>query len=328
MSIFPHDETPTVTVAGVGDPDPDSVELVAETYEAEFGVPVSVEPTLPIPEQSSEAGQRDAGEIFRTLEERTDADFTLGVTDEPIEFEDDFSVFGLAGQGGSAGLVSEGSLTIDAPTDAVERERIANATRHFAGRLFGFRSHEGCVMDGTRTLADLDDRPDEFCRDCADRLSGRETAPEPPHWEVLTEQAEETRTAIRWAQGDIRLAEYPLFALGMLVDGAWRLWRLVPSPHGVALPRSIRAFAHESYRTIRFWWLIVTYFAVFLAVVGLGLNGYDSAAGGGSSDVATWAIVVAGLPVAYVVHAVLRGVFGGFLEATAAGARDGLPAEE
>lgn len=326
--MFPHEETPTVTAVGVGDPDPDSVELVAETYEAEFGVPVSVEPTLSIPERSNGTGQRDAGDVFRTLEEHTDADFTLGVTDELIEFDNDFSVFGLATRGGGTGLVSTGSLTIDAPTATVERERIANATRHFAGRLFGFRTHEGCVMSGTRSLSDLDERSDEFCRDCTDRLSGPKTAPEPPHWEVLTEQAEEARTAIRWAQGDIRLAEYPLLAIGMLVDGAWRLQRRVPSPSAVALPRSVRAFAHESYRTVRFWWLILTYFAVFLAVVGLGLNGYESVAGGGSSDVATWAIVVAGLPVAYVVHAVLRSAFGGFFEATAAGARDGLSAEK
>ncbi|WP_158056374.1 zinc metalloprotease [Halorussus halophilus] len=325
MSIFPHDEVPTVRVVGVGDPDPGSVQVVAETYEAEFEVPVTVGETIPLDDQS---GQRDSADVLFALEETPELDFVIGVTDEKLYYRERNSIFGLVSWDEGYSLVSTGALHEDGPSETTKRERIENVTRHCAGQLFEFRSHKRCVMDGVDTLDELDDRPNDFCRDCADRLRREETAPEPPQWQVLTQGAEEMETAIRWSKGDIRLTEYPLFALGMVVDGVWRLWDWLPSSPSVSVPRSVRAFVHESYRTISFWWLVLTYFAVFLAVVGVGLTGYESATGGATSDVAMWAIVVAGLPIAYVVHAILTGIFGGLLAGTVTGVRDGLAAEK
>ena len=329
MVIFPHGDAPTVAIVGVGDPDPAAVQAVADAYEETFEVPVAVGDPVPLPDdEDAQSGFRDVHDVFGVLDDETDADFTFGVTDEALAHGDDYRPFGVTVPGDGLVLLSTASLWDLSSTDEDERERLANVTRHFAGLTFGFDSHDGCVMAETASVTELDDRPATFCDDCARRLRDPDTAPEPPEWHVVTKDLEEFQTAMRWAEGDIRFAEYPIFALGWAVDTAWRIGSALPSLPNVTVPRSMRALVHESYRTIRFWWLVATYFAVFAGVVTVGFSGYETVFGGEPTDTATWVIAVAGLPLAFVVHAILRGVVGGAFAGLVLGTREGLRAEE
>lgn len=327
MSIFP-DEVPDVAVVPVGGPPDAAVECVGDAVERELGVTVTVFDTQSGPDPDHDDVAVDGGEVLgRTAEPVTDDfDLAVGVTDASLRVADRVGVFGASSAGGNVSVISTAHVIDDAPLDDEERARMEKLALHAIGRLFGFESHDGCVMQSADVVPELDDRPRTFCDDCASRLRDPETAPEPPEWHAVTKELEQFRTAKRWSEGDVRVTEYPVYALGWLVDALSRARSRLPTVAGV--PRPVRAFVHESYRTVHFWVLVFTYLLVYALVVVGGLGGYGTVVGAEPSNVLTWTIAVVGLPTAYVVHLLLRGVASGLFRGAIEGTRDGLRAEE
>lgn len=346
MTIFPHGEAPSVAVVEFGDPAPGVRRQVTELYEAEFGVPVTELGSTPLPDAvSGDAGVIDAEELLDAADPGDDAyDFVLGVTDRELKHGTRYGIFGLWFQGGRAGVLSTAGLVDGEPDEPPARTRLRKVVLKGAGCLFGFGYHEDCVMSESSTVDNLDAKPGEFCDDCARRLRGAETAPEPPEWHAVTPELEEFGTAQRWAEGDVRLAEYPVLALGLGVlvlqraGSALRLDRALRAAgkfaRGVArgslalssvtLPRPVRAFVHETYRLVRFSWRLLTFVLAYVVVAGgLGtMVGPENA-----STVEIWLILAGSLLGAYVLSGLANGLLAGIVEGLGLGVR-GLETEE
>lgn len=329
MAPFPHG-VPNVAVVPVGDPPQESVQCVSDALERKLGVSTSVFDAQPVPETERDSDWVEAGELLGQTAEpvREEFDLAVGVTDARMKTLDKYDLFGTRSAGGNVATVSTTRVLDGESRDELERRRMGKLALHAVGGLFGFENHRSCVMQSADTVSDIDDRPATFCDECRRRLEDPETAPESPEWHAVTKELEQFRTAKRWAEGEIRLTEYPLFALGWMVDTLSRVRSNLPSTSGLSVPRSLRAFFHESYRTIRFWVLVLTYFATFALVVFAGFLGYETVAGSQPSDAVTWSIVVLGLSTAYVVQLLARGIVGGLVVGVAEGTRKGLSAEE
>jgi predicted Zn-dependent protease len=329
MSVFAHG-APNVAVVPVGDPPEATVECATDALKRELGITPTVFDRQTAPETEWDDGPVDSADLLGRTAEAVGEEFDLaiGVTDSRIKTLNKSGVFGVASAGGHISIVSTDPTPDELPADERERRQIEKLTLHQVGRLFGFEDHGGCVMQSADIIPDVDDRPASFCNDCTRRLGDSDTAPEPPEWHVVTEELEQFRTASRWAKGDIRLTEYPLFALGWFVDTLARLRSKLPSSPDIAVPRLLQAFIHESYRTIRFWVLVLTYFVTFALVVFAGFLGYEALAGSQPSDAVTWGIVILGLPTAYGVQLLARAIVAGLVVGVAEGTREGLRAEE
>ncbi|MFC4549645.1 MULTISPECIES: hypothetical protein [Halorussus] len=329
MSLLPHG-APRVAVVPVGGPSETAVRCAGDTLERELGVASTVFESQSTPDPEHDGGPVEADNLFARTADPVGEDFDLaiGVTDVPVRTADQFGLFGVTNRGGRLAVVSTDRVLDGESFDDEARRRLAKLCLYAVGGLFGFETHDGCVMQSANMLAELDDRPATFCDDCTRRLADPDTAPEPPKWRVVTTELEEFRTARRWAEGDVRLAEYPIIALGWLVVTLERVGSALTSVTDLSVPRSVRAFVHESYRTIRFWVLVLTYFATFVLVVAGGFRGYEAVTGSAPSDVVTWGVAILGLPVALVVHLVVRGIAAGLFVGAAEGTREGLRAEE
>lgn len=329
MALFPH-RVPNVAVVPVGNPPQASVQCVSDALERELGISTTVLDAQPAPESKRDSDWVEAGDILGRAAEPAEGEFDLavGVTDVPMKTLDRYDIFGVRSAGGNVSSVSTTRVLDGESLDDLERCRMEKLALHAVGGLFGFEDHCGCAMQSADTVSDVDDRPATFCDGCRQRLEDPETAPEPPEWHAVTKELEQFETAQRWAEGDIRLTEYPLIALGWVVDTLSRVRSKLPSTSGLSLPRSLRAFVHESYRTVRFWMLVLTYFATFALVVLGGLWGYEAIAGSSPSDAIAWLIVILGLPVAYLVQLVGRGITAGLFTGFVEGTREGLGTEK
>lgn len=323
MSIFAH-EVPKVALVPIGNPPETVLQHVRGVLGRELDLTVTVFEPQSVPD-----GQRDthpeAGELLgRTADPVTDDfDMALGVTDSRFHIAGETDFFGVVNTEGNLAVLSIADALDGTPLSDEEQARLEKLALHSLGQILGFRSHDRCVMQSADTVSDLDDRPEAFCDDCASRLRDPDTAPEPPEWHVVTQELEEFNTAKRWAEGDIRLTEYPILALGWFVNTLSGVRKKIPGAS-----RDVRGLVHESYRTVRFWVLVLTYFLVFAVVAGVGLRGYEAVFGSEPSGVVSWALVVVGLPTAYVVHDLLRAIVGGLVFGVAEGTREGLRAEE
>lgn len=324
MALFPHG-VPNVAVVPVGNPPQASVQCVSDTLERELGVSTSIFDAQQAPEPERDSDWVEAGDILgQTAEPVGEAfDLAVGVTDARMKTLDKYDLFGSRSAGGNVAVVSTTRVLDDRSLDESERSRMEKLALHAFGGLFGFENHHGCAMQSADTVSDIDDRPGTLCDDCRQRLEDPETAPESPEWHAVTEELEEFKTAKRWAEGDIRLTEYPILALGWFVNTLSGMREKTPG-----MSRDVRGTVHESYRTIRFWVLVLTYFSVFAVVAGVGLWGYEAVSGSKPSSVVSWVLVVVGLPTAYVVHDLLRAIVGGFFSGVAEGTREELRAEE
>ncbi|SEN64325.1 Predicted Zn-dependent protease [Halorientalis persicus] len=286
MPTFPHGERPSVVVGRLGTPDESAVQTVATAYEDAFGATVRTEP-VDLPEEALEDGEiMYYDRAVREVANQVDADQCLAVTDRRIWRHDDETQFTLSRQGGEAAVVSTAGL----PDDGRRTERLGKLTRAVAGALYGSDWHEGCVVDDVTTLAELDGNPESYCSTCRTAYESDEWAPTAPAWIVGPHDS--VRANHEWAQS--------------LDDGGLRS-KLPWLPELPSLPRSVRATIHEGYRVVRFWWLVLTYFAAVLLVLVALIGGYETLIGS-PSDQITWGLAVASLLLGFFVHAVLRGL--------------------
>ncbi|WP_439026525.1 hypothetical protein [Haloarchaeobius sp. DT45] len=331
MSIFPHPHVPTVEVFAADSVPSSAIDVVERVYEETFGVPVTRRGALPGSGDHAVEGPISPYSHLETLEEQTDADFAYVLTDRPIE--------GTAGERGNGmyyrnedqdgrAILTTAEVTGGESVAAQDHERLRKLATQFAGGLFGFDWHDDCVMAEFDGLDELDEKPAEFCDDCAQRFRGEDTAPEPDEWHVTTQTLEEFETAMRWADGDIRLTEYPLIALGVAYNTVEDIGAKLPNIGGTTLPRSVRASIHKTYRSVRF----VVNAVLFLVLAGasfvLLLDGYTAVSGGEPSTAVAFGGLVVALVIGFVAHAIVTGIFGGLVQGFAEGASEGLGAEE
>ncbi|WP_267639682.1 hypothetical protein [Haloarchaeobius amylolyticus] len=328
MSIFPHSQVPTVEVFSVDDVSPAAVAAVESVYEETFGIPVTRRGALGELDRDRDDDPPRASAYLRTLAGASDADFAFAVTDRPLRLYGGDEVNGMFHDGEGVAVVTIDQLVDGDEFDADARVAFERLVRQFAGGLFGFQSHEDCVMASTEADRGLADIPDDFCDDCAKRLRGEDTAPEPDEWHVTTKELEEFETAMRWADGDIRLTEYPLIALGIAYNTVEDIGARLPSIGSRALPRSVRASIHKTYRSVRFVVNAVLFLVLAGATFVLLLDGYGALTGSEASTAVAFGGLVVAVVLGIVEHAIVTGIVGGLFQGFAEGAREGLGAEE
>lgn len=330
MSIFPHDEVPSVAVVRVGDPPDGAARAVVRTYEEGFGVPVDDRGRIPVPgEVAGDPEPHAASAYEEAVDEHVDEayDVTVAVTDRGLQHWGS-ETFGTWDDEAGRTVLSTDRLTA-APEGDRWRERFRTLSRSMAGLLFGLEMHDGCVMAPASDPAELDDNPDTFCTDCEDLLTAERTAPEPPDWRVLTRQRAAARRADRWEQGDVRLHEYPFYLAGRAALGLLAVRDHLGGWSSPSLPRSVRAFVHETYRIGRFWWKVASFLLAYVVVAGglatvLGVENF--------SDVQAWLLLAASLPLAWLLselaNAILAGLARGVVEGFRLAFGDDLGPEE
>lgn len=164
-----------VRVAPLGIVDDIAVSVVAANIQMMFGLPVDIEPTQSCPEHTilQARCQYDAAGLIDFLAAgQGNHAMRLGVTAEDIALPFLTYVYGEAGIGGNAGVISTCRLEKSRKGPDVKKskvyERAAKVAVHETGHLLGLL-HCGrpeCVMSFSAGLGRLDELPLTFCSRC------------------------------------------------------------------------------------------------------------------------------------------------------------------
>lgn len=140
---------------------------------------VEVGPGIAVPGDAyvEDRSQYQADAFLSVLQRKSGNDRvkTLGITEKDLFSGSHNFVFGQAQSPGEVGLVSLHRLRSGTPEDEISEkylERALKESAHELGHTLGLRhcGNNGCVMNFSNSLADVDRKNMSFCSDCSDRI--------------------------------------------------------------------------------------------------------------------------------------------------------------
>lgn len=167
-----------LTIVTLGNVDPSVLEHVRRNLRAKFSMPVQIGGDIRAPENSlsSYRKQYEANLILSDLEKNFD-DKVLVLTNNDIYTQALNYIFGLARIKGKSAIVSMFRLNpaqYKSPEDnELLKERLVKESIHEMGHVFGLQhcKEQGCVMNISNNIRDIDNKSTNFCHMCQIGLS-------------------------------------------------------------------------------------------------------------------------------------------------------------
>ncbi len=167
-----------IKILQVGEIQPNILDIIVDNLNKRFKNKFYFGGKIDIPEDSYDKfkNQYNSGVVIKTLKnEKGEDDKVVGITSNDLYYKDLNFVFGLTEE--NVCIVSTARLDPQFYGNSANFELLINRTLkevvHEVGHMFGLKhcTNPLCVMSFSSSISYVDDKKDEFCKDCTLKIS-------------------------------------------------------------------------------------------------------------------------------------------------------------